>query len=123
MRVAVLGGAGFMGSNLVRYIISNWRDTQVLVYDKLTYAGRKENLHDVIDKIMFIKGDICNEELLEHAFKEFQPDIVVNFAAETHVDRSINEPTPFLKTNVFGTFTVLEVIRRLDIPIYIHISY
>ena len=111
-----------MGSNFVRYLVNSYSDTEILVYDKLTYAGRLENLHGIIDRIRFVRGDICNEELLEHVFKEFQPDIVVNFAAETHVDRSINEPSPFLRTNVFGTFTVLEVVRRLDIPRYIHIS-
>ena len=125
MRVAVLGGAGFMGSNFVKHIVKNYSDVNVLVYDKLTYAGRLENLHDVLQspRLRFIKGDICNEELLEHVLKEFQPSIVINFAAETHVDRSINDPAPFLKTNVFGVFTVLEVLRRLDsVEKFIHIS-
>jgi len=125
VRVAVLGGAGFMGSNFVKYIVKNYSDVDVLVYDKLTYAGRLENLHDVLQspRLKFIKGDICNEELLEHVLKEFQPSIVINFAAETHVDRSINDPAPFLKTNVFGVFTVLEVLRRLDsVEKSIHIS-
>jgi dTDP-glucose 4,6-dehydratase len=125
MRVAVLGGAGFMGSNFVRYIIRNHSDVEVLVYDKLTYAGRLENLHDIIHnpKLRFIKGDICNEEFLEHVLKEFQPNVVVNFAAETHVDRSINDPAPFLRTNVFGVFTILEVLKRLEtIERFIHIS-
>ncbi len=111
-----------MGNNFVRYLVNSYSDTEILVYDKLTYAGRLENPHGIIDRIRFVRGDICNEEPLEHVFKEFQPNIVVNFAAETHVDRSINEPSPFLRTNVFGTFTVLEVVRRLDIPRYIHIS-
>jgi len=125
VRVAVLGGAGFMGSNFVKHIVKNYSDVNVLVYDKLTYAGRLENLHDVLQspRLRFIKGDICNEELLEHVLKEFQPSIVINFAAETHVDRSINDPAPFLKTNVFGVFTVLEVLRRLDsVEKFIHIS-
>lgn len=124
MRIAVLGGAGFMGSNFVRYLLKNYTDTVVLVYDKLTYAGRLENVHDVLEnpKLRFIRGDICNEEFLEHVLKEFNPDVVVNFAAETHVDRSINEPSPFLRTNVVGVFTVLEIVRKLNIPRYIHIS-
>ena len=124
LRVAVLGGAGFIGSNFARYLMKNFADAHVLVYDKLTYAGRIENLHDVIQspRLKFVRGDICNEELLEYALKEFQPNIVVNFAAETHVDRSINDPAPFLRTNVFGVFTVLEVLRRLDIDKFIHIS-
>jgi len=124
MRVAILGGAGFMGSNFVKYIIKNFSDIQVLVYDKLTYAGRLENLHDVIQnpRLRFVRGDICNEELLEHVLRNFQPDVVVNFAAETHVDRSINDPAPFLRTNVLGVFTVLEVLRRLDTVRFVHIS-
>ncbi|MEM1604667.1 MAG: dTDP-glucose 4,6-dehydratase [Fervidicoccaceae archaeon] len=124
MRIAVLGGAGFIGSNFVRYIMKNHDEVQVLVYDKLTYAGRLENLHDVINdrRLSFIKGDICNEELLEHSLREFNPDVVINFAAETHVDRSINDPFPFLRTNVFGVFTLLEVARRLDINRLVHIS-
>jgi dTDP-glucose 4,6-dehydratase len=124
LRVAVLGGAGFIGSNFARYLMKNFADAHVLVYDKLTYAGRIENLHDIIQspRLKFVRGDICNEELLEYALKEFQPNIVVNFAAETHVDRSINDPAPFLRTNVFGVFTLLEVLRRLDVDKFIHIS-
>jgi len=122
MRIAVLGGAGFMGSNFVRFLVNSYRDIDVLVYDKLTYAGRIDNLKDILNKIIFIRGDIANEELLEHTVKEFQPEIVVNFAAETHVDRSINEPSPFIHTNILGVFTILEVVRRLDIPLYVHIS-
>ena len=124
LRVAILGGAGFIGSNFARYLVKNVADAHVLVYDKLTYAGRIENLHDIIQnpRLKFVRGDICNEEFLEYALKEFQPDIIVNFAAETHVDRSINDPAPFLRTNVFGVFTVLEVLRRLDVDRFIHIS-
>ncbi len=124
MRTAVLGGAGFMGSNFVRYVVKNHDDVNVLIYDKLTYAGRVENLHDVIQdrRVRFIRGDICNEEFLEHVLREFQPDVLVNFAAETHVDRSINNPAPFLQTNVFGVFTLLEVLRRLDVSKFVHLS-
>jgi len=122
MRIAVFGGAGFMGSNFVRHLVKSWGDAEILVYDKLTYAGRIENLRDVLDRITFVRGDIANEELLEYVLKTFRPDAVVNFAAETHVDRSINEPSPFIRTNVLGVFTVLEVVRRLDVPLYVHIS-
>jgi dTDP-glucose 4,6-dehydratase len=123
LRVAILGGAGFMGGNFVRYLVSNLEDALILVYDKLTYAGRIENLHDVNEsnRLRFVKGDICDEELLKHVLREFQPDIVINFAAETHVDRSINNPAPFLQTNVLGVFVVLEVLRKLDVGI-VHIS-
>ena len=119
MRVAVLGGAGFMGSNFTRLLVS--RGAEVLVYDKLTYAGRLENLRDVLDRISFVRGDIADEALLSKVLGEFKPDVVVNFAAETHVDRSINEPAPFIYTNVVGVFAVLEVARRLGFR-YVHIS-
>ena len=113
-----------MGSNFVRYILNRYDDSVVLVYDKLTYAGRLENLHDVKDnpRFRFVKADICNEEQLVRTVREFQPDVVVNFAAETHVDRSINEPAPFLKTNILGIFNILETARRLEIPLVVHIS-
>ena len=124
MRVAVLGGAGFIGSNFVRHLIENNGETQVLVYDKLTYAGRLENLHGLLEnpRLKFVRGDICNEELLEKVLREFQADAVVNFAAETHVDRSINNPAPFIQTNIYGVFTILEVSRRLDVKRLLHIS-
>ena len=124
MRIFVTGGAGFMGSNFVRYLMRTYDDIRILVYDKLTYAGRLENLHDVSNdpRFQFIKGDICNEEQLLKTIKKFQPDVIVNFAAETHVDRSINEPAPFLKTNVLGVFNILETSRKLEIPLVVHIS-
>ena len=124
MRIFVTGGAGFMGSNFVRYLMRKYDDTRVLVYDKLTYAGRLENLHDVSNdpRFQFIKGDICNEEQLLKTIKKFQPDVIVNFAAETHVDRSINEPAPFIRTNVLGVFNILETSRKLEIPLVVHIS-
>lgn len=123
-RIMVAGGAGFMGSNFVRYLLRKYGDVEVLVYDKLTYAGRLENLHDVMEnpRLRFVKGDICDEEQLSKVVKDFQPDIIVNFAALTHVDRSINEPAPFLETNVVGVFYILEVSRRLDVPLVVHIS-
>ncbi len=124
MRYLVIGGAGFMGSNFVRYILRRYSDAEVLVYDKLTYAGRIENLHDVWNdkRFRFVKADICDEEKLMSVVKEFEPDVIINFAAETHVDRSINEPSPFLRTNVFGVFTLLEVCRKLGVPLLVHIS-
>lgn len=112
MRLLVTGGAGFIGSNFVRYVVEKlgWN---ILVYDKLSYAGRLENLQGVLDKILFIRGDIADEESFKKAVEEFQPDAIVNFAAETHVDRSINEPAPFIRTNILGVFTILEVLRSL----------
>lgn len=124
MRILVAGGAGFIGCNFVRFMLRRYSDVRILVYDKLTYAGRLENLSDVMDdsKFSFVRGDIADERGLEEAVKEFEPDVIVNFAAETHVDRSINEPAPFIRTNIEGVFKLLEVIRRFDIPKFIHIS-
>lgn len=124
MRYLVTGGAGFMGSNFVRYIHSKYRDSVVLVYDKLTYAGRLENLQDLKNssRLKFVKADVCDREKLVEVFREFQPDVVVNFAAETHVDRSINEPAPFIKTNILGVYNILETARILETPLVIHIS-
>ena len=113
-----------MGSNFVRYIVGKHSDAEILVYDKLTYAGRVENIEDILDgkRVRLVKGDICDEGQFQETVRDFKPDVVVNFAAETHVDRSINEPAPFLKTNVFGAFVVLETARKQDIPLIIHIS-
>ena len=124
VRYLITGGAGFMGSNYVRYVARKYEDAEILVYDKLTYAGRVENLKDVLDgsRVRLIKGDICDEESLAKVFKNFEPEVIVNFAAETHVDRSINEPAPFLKTNVFGVFNILEAVRRFGAGRLIHIS-
>ena len=124
MKLFIAGGAGFMGSNFVKYVLSKYSDILILVYDKLTYAGKLENLRGVMSNssFKFVKGDVCNEEQLMNVIKSFQPDVVVNYAAETHVDRSINEPAPFLKTNVLGIFNILEVARRYDVPLIIHIS-
>ena len=124
MRFLITGGAGFMGSNFVRYIVGKHSDAEILVYDKLTYAGRVENIEDILDgkRVRLVKGDICDEGQFQETVRDFKPDVVVNFAAETHVDRSINEPAPFLKTNVFGAFVVLETARKQDIPLIIHIS-
>ena len=123
MRVLVIGGAGFMGSNFVRFLINESDENEVLVYDKLSYAGRLENLTDLKDnsRFEFVRGDICNEEFLGYIVDRYEPDVVVNFAAETHVDRSINEPSPFLRTNIFGVFSLLEVIRHRDLKL-IHVS-
>jgi len=120
-RVAVLGGAGFMGSRFVEWLVE--RGYEVLVYDKLTYAGRLENLRSVLDRIEFVRGDVVNVELLSYLFSRWRPEAVVNFAAETHVDRSINDPSPFLRTNVFGVQSVLEAIRGASPEaLYVHIS-
>jgi dTDP-glucose 4,6-dehydratase len=110
----VTGGAGFIGSNFIRYILNVEPDLQVYNLDILTYAGSLENLKDLPDEQRhhFIQGDICDRELVERLFEEHEINTVVHFAAETHVDRSIVGPGQFIQTNVIGTFTLLEAARK-----------
>jgi dTDP-glucose 4,6-dehydratase len=118
--LVVTGGAGFIGSNFVHFMLEKYPEIKIVVIDKLTYAGRMENLQDIMDKISFVKGDICDKELVEKNVKDV--DGVINFAAESHVDRSITDPGIFIKTDIFGTFTLLEAVRKFDIPRYLQIS-
>jgi len=119
MRLLVIGGAGFVGSNCVRRWVSAGRE--VVVYDLFTYAGRPENLLDVRERIAIVRGDVADEAALDRAVADHRPDLVVNFAAESHVDRSINEPARFVRTNVLGVFALMEVARRRRVPV-VHIS-
>ena len=109
----ITGGAGFIGSNLVHYALTH-TDARVIVVDKLTYAGSLTSLNDALDnpRLTFVRADIANREPIANVFAEFQPDAVLNLAAETHVDRSIDSPRPFVDTNVFGTFVLLEAARQ-----------
>jgi dTDP-glucose 4,6-dehydratase len=116
----ITGGAGFIGSNFVRYLLKNHLDWKIIVLDALTYAGRKENLQDVWDKITFIHGDIRKREDVERVAKDI--DVIVNFAAETHVDRSIIEAGSFVLTDVLGTYNLLEACRKFDIKKFIQIG-
>ena len=110
----VTGGAGFIGTNFVKYMLEKHEDIKIVVLDKLTYAGNKENIQKEIDehKINFVHGDIGNRELVEDIFTRYDIDYVVNFAAESHVDRSIIGPRVFLETNILGTQNLLDVAKK-----------
>jgi len=109
--ILVTGAAGFIGSNFAEYMVKKYPDYKIIVLDKLTYAGNIHNLDKVIDDIIFVEGDICDLELVNKIFKDYNIDAVVHFAAESHVDNSIKEPFIFTKTNVIGTHTLLEAAR------------
>ncbi len=121
MKLFVTGGAGFIGSNFIRNALGT-KTYSVVNYDKLTYAGNLANLKSVIgnSKYEFVKGDICDAGAVEAAMRSC--DAVVHFAAESHVDRSIYEPAASIETNVKGTFVLLQVARKLNIPRFVHIS-
>jgi dTDP-glucose 4,6-dehydratase len=112
--VLVTGGAGFIGSNFVRYLLKAEPDIRIVNLDILSYSGNKENLIGLPDEVrhILVEGDICNFDLVNDVFRKHKIDTVVHFAAETHVDRSILGPAPFIQTNVTGTFTLLEVARQ-----------
>lgn len=110
--ILVTGAAGFIGSNFVEYFVNKYPDYNIVVLDKLTYAGNIHNLDKVKDKITFIKGDICDLDLVIQIFQNYKIDGVIHFAAESHVDNSIKTPFVFTETNVLGTHTLLEVARR-----------
>jgi dTDP-glucose 4,6-dehydratase len=122
----VTGGAGFIGSNFTRLMLEKYPSYRIVVYDKLTYAGNLDNLKDVAERFgaryAFVKGDICDADLVRETIQEQNVDTVVNFAAETHVDRSIMEPDAFIKTDVYGTYTLLEATRELELERYHQIS-
>lgn len=113
MKILVTGGAGFIGSAVIRHIINNTEDSVVNV-DKLTYAGNLESLSDVMDseRYVFEKVDICDRESLETVFSKHKPDAVMHLAAESHVDRSIDGPSAFIETNIVGTYVLLEAARN-----------
>ncbi|MEN3012039.1 MAG: dTDP-glucose 4,6-dehydratase [Dictyoglomus thermophilum] len=112
--ILITGGAGFIGSNFIHYMLNKYPEYEIVNLDKLTYAGNLENLKEVENNknYHFVKGDITNRELVEHIFEEFNPQYVVNFAAESHVDRSIEGPEIFVKTNVYGTHVLLDVAKE-----------
>ena len=114
MNILITGGAGFIGSNFITFFLSNNPNVKVINLDKLTYAGNQENLSEVKDHpyYTFIKGDICDTDLVNSIFNQYNIDNVIHFAAESHVDNSIEGPEAFIKTNVFGTFNLLEAAKR-----------
>ncbi len=121
-RILITGGAGFIGSNYVHHVLREQSDAVVVVLDKLTYAGRRENLADIQDeaRLTFIHGAIEDAEIVERAMTGCE--LVVNFAAESHVDRSIADPQAFITTDVFGTHVLLEAARKLGVRRYLQIS-
>jgi len=112
--ILVTGGAGFIGSNFVRYILQAEPQVQIVTLDALTYAGSLENLKDLPDESrhIFVQGSVCDGKLVDALLRQHTIDTVVHFAAETHVDRSIVDPGPFVQTNIIGTFTLLEAVRQ-----------
>ncbi len=116
MRYLVTGGAGFIGSNFIAYLLENDLSAEIINFDILTYAGNLENLKDIerkySDRYSFVQGDIRNQAIVEEVFEKHSPDVVINFAAESHVDRSITNPNIFVETNVLGTATLLNVAKK-----------
>ena len=124
MTIIVTGGAGFIGSNFVFHMLNKYPDYRIVCLDKLTYAGNLSTLKGVMDNpnFRFVKADICDREAVYKLFEEEKPDIVVNFAAESHVDRSIEDPGIFLKTNIEGTAVLMDACRKYGIQRYHQVS-
>lgn len=122
--IMVTGGAGFIGSNFVTHILNKYPDYNILVYDKLTYAGNLDNLLDVSDdpRYSFVQADICDASAVAQAIQDHELDTIVNFAAETHVDRSILDPDAFIQTSVYGTYILLEAAKNFGLERYHQIS-
>ncbi len=125
--ILVTGGAGFIGANFVKYFVRKYLDYKVVVLDKLTYAGKRENLSDcdALPNFVFIKGDICDKDLVNKIFDDYDIKGVIHFAAESHVDNSIKNPGAFIQTNVVGTFTLVEAARThwLEAPFKVKVGY
>ncbi len=124
MTIIVTGGAGFIGSNFVFHMLKKYPDYRIVCLDKLTYAGNLSTLAPVMDNpnFRFVKEDICDREAVYKLFEEEHPDMVVNFAAESHVDRSIENPEVFLDTNIKGTAVLMDACRKYGIKRYHQVS-
>ena len=124
MKFLVTGGAGFIGGNFAHYMINTYPEDQIVVLDLLTYAGNLETLEPIMEKpnFKFVKGDIRDRELIDHLFAEEKFDMVVNFAAETHVDRSVEDPEVFITTNILGTQVLMDACRKYGIQRYHQVS-
>jgi dTDP-glucose 4,6-dehydratase len=122
MRLLVTGGAGFIGSNFVHYWLERHPDDHVVVYDLLTYAGNRESLASVEERIGFVEGDICDRALAEATLRDNAVDVVVNFAAESHNSLAVVDPTRFFRTNVLGTQTLLDASLAAGVGRFHHVS-
>ena len=124
MQILVCGGAGFMGSHFIKYILEKYPDYMLVNFDKLTYAGNLENLKEVENnkRYKFVKGDICDASEVDRVVRENKIDTIVNYAAETHVDRSVMDPSAFLKTNIFGSYNLLEATKKFDLKKMVQVS-
>ncbi len=122
--ILITGGAGFIGSNFIHYMMDKYPDYKIINLDKLTYAGNLENLRDIEDSknYEFVKGDIADKVIVDSIFENNKIDAIINFAAESHVDRSIEEPGVFIKTDVYGTFVLLEAARASECSLFLQIS-
>lgn len=120
----ITGGAGFIGSNYIHYLFEKYDVVKVINLDKLTYAGNPANLDDLKNNpdYIFVKGDICDAEVVGEIFQKYNPDFLVNFAAESHVDRSIGNPEDFIRTDMYGVYVLLEASKKFGIKRFIQIS-
>lgn len=124
MKILVTGGAGFIGTNFIKYIMDRHKDDEVLCVDKLTYAGNRGNLAEFENdsRFEFCKADICDKDKIENIFRGYAPDCVINFAAESHVDRSLVSPSAFIETNVVGTQILLDAVNKYQIKSFHQVS-
>mgnify|MGYP001576156096 CR=1 FL=1 len=124
MKIIVTGGAGFIGGNFIHLMVNKYPDYKIVCLDKLTYAGNIETLEPIMAKenFKFVKGDIADREFVFQLFEDEKPDIIVNFAAESHVDRSITDPGIFLQTNIIGTGVLLDACKQFGIQRYHQVS-